>query len=42
MFGLTGLFTLARRSVCSAADMPKGRFFYAVRKGLKPGVYASW
>ena len=43
MFRLTGLFRLARRSVCSAAeDMAKGKFFYAVKKGLKPGVYTSW
>lgn len=33
------------RSFCSsAADdaMAKGKFFYAVRKGFTPGVYASW
>ncbi|CAJ1077676.1 ribonuclease H1 isoform X1 [Xyrichtys novacula] len=39
MFRLTGVF----RSFCSAAeDMAKGKFFYAVRKGFKPGVYNSW
>ncbi|KAM4528721.1 ribonuclease H1 [Fundulus diaphanus] len=29
---------------CSSSDMPntKGTFFYAVRKGVKPGVYGSW
>ncbi|KAM4521926.1 ribonuclease H1 [Odontesthes bonariensis] len=43
MFRLTGLFRVVRRSVCSAVDeMPKCKFFYAVRKGLKPGVYSSW
>lgn len=43
MFRLAGLFRLARRSVCSAADdMAKGKFFYAVKKGFKPGVYGSW
>ncbi|XP_022052048.1 ribonuclease H1 isoform X1 [Acanthochromis polyacanthus] len=43
MFRLTGLFRVVRRSLCSAADdMPKGKFFYAVRKGLKPGVYSTW
>ncbi|KAM3602943.1 uncharacterized protein V6R79_013642 [Siganus canaliculatus] len=39
MFRLTGLL----RTLCSAADdMAKGKFFYAVRKGFKPGVYTSW
>lgn len=42
MFRLNGLFRLARRSVCSAADMAKGKFFYAVRQGFKPGVYSTW
>lgn len=43
MFRLTGLFRAARRTVCSAADdMAKGKFFYAVKKGFKPGVYTSW
>ncbi|KAL7388139.1 hypothetical protein ABVT39_007937 [Epinephelus coioides] len=43
MFRLTGLFRAVRRTVCSAADdMAKGKFFYAVRKGFKPGVYNSW
>lgn len=43
-FRLAALLALARRSVCGAADaaMAKGRFFYAVRKGLQPGVYATW
>ncbi|XP_028252351.1 ribonuclease H1 [Parambassis ranga] len=40
---LTGLLRVVRRAACSAADdMPKGAFFYAVRKGFKPGVYKSW
>ncbi|KAG7509267.1 ribonuclease H1 isoform X1 [Solea senegalensis] len=43
MFRLPGLFRGALRSVCSAADdMAKGKFFYAVRNGFKPGVYKSW
>ncbi|XP_040920976.1 ribonuclease H1 isoform X2 [Toxotes jaculatrix] len=43
MFRLTGLFRGVRRTVCSAADdMAKGKFFYAVKKGFKPGVYTSW
>lgn len=43
MFRLSSLFSVVRRSVCSAADdMAKGKFFYAVRKGFKPGVYGSW
>ncbi|XP_061757117.1 ribonuclease H1 isoform X2 [Nerophis ophidion] len=45
MLTLARLFravTLTKR-VCSSVDnMPKGAFFYAVRKGLKPGVYNSW
>ncbi|XP_041831849.1 ribonuclease H1 [Melanotaenia boesemani] len=42
MFRLSGLFRVLIRTVCSAAEMPKGRFFYAVRRGFKPGVYSSW
>lgn len=43
MFRLTGFFRVARRTVCSAVDdMAKGKFFYAVKKGFKPGVYTSW
>ncbi|XP_034534859.1 ribonuclease H1 isoform X2 [Notolabrus celidotus] len=43
MFRLTGVFRAARRSLCSAADdMAKGKFYYAVKKGFKPGVYTSW
>ncbi|XP_031163750.1 ribonuclease H1 isoform X2 [Sander lucioperca] len=45
MLRLTGLFRAVtlRRAVCSAADdMAKGKFFYAVKKGFKPGVYSSW
>uniref|UniRef100_A0A1A8KCI6 Ribonuclease H1 n=1 Tax=Nothobranchius kuhntae TaxID=321403 RepID=A0A1A8KCI6_NOTKU len=37
-----GLVRTARRSVCSPTDMPKGKFYYSVRKGFKPGVYNSW
>ncbi|XP_062293270.1 ribonuclease H1 [Scomber scombrus] len=44
MLKLTGLFRTGltlRRTVCSSAeDMAKG--YYAVRKGVKPGVYYSW
>ncbi|XP_059211679.1 ribonuclease H1 [Centropristis striata] len=43
MFRLTGVFRAVRRTFCSTADdMAKGKFFYAVRKGFKPGVYSSW
>uniref|UniRef100_A0A3P8V345 Ribonuclease H1 n=1 Tax=Cynoglossus semilaevis TaxID=244447 RepID=A0A3P8V345_CYNSE len=44
MFRLNGIFRAVHRSLCSAAadDMVKGKFFYAVRKGVKPGVYKSW
>uniref|UniRef100_A0A3Q3WZ70 Ribonuclease H1 n=1 Tax=Mola mola TaxID=94237 RepID=A0A3Q3WZ70_MOLML len=43
MLRLAGLVRVARRSICSAADdMAKGKFFYAVKKGLKPGVYSTW
>ncbi|KAM7395920.1 hypothetical protein PAMA_007272 [Pampus argenteus] len=43
MFTLTRLFTLVslRRSVCSTSD-DMVKFFYAVRRGVKPGVYGSW
>lgn len=32
------------RRFCSSSDMPnpKAKFYYAVRKGVKPGVYKSW
>ncbi|XP_056150237.1 ribonuclease H1 isoform X1 [Lampris incognitus] len=43
MSRLTTLFSVVRRTVCMAAGgMAKGKFFYAVRKGAKPGVYKSW
>ncbi|XP_041721571.1 ribonuclease H1 isoform X2 [Coregonus clupeaformis] len=43
MFRLTGLYSIVRRAVCNGTeDMVKGKFFYAVRKGLKPGVYQTW
>ncbi|CAB1343136.1 unnamed protein product [Coregonus sp. 'balchen'] len=42
MFRLTGLYSIVRRAVCNGTeDMVKGKFFYAVRKGLKPGVYQT-
>lgn len=31
-----------RTSSLSSTNMPKGKFYYAVRKGFKPGVYTSW
>uniref|UniRef100_A0A3Q2PX18 ribonuclease H n=1 Tax=Fundulus heteroclitus TaxID=8078 RepID=A0A3Q2PX18_FUNHE len=38
----TPVRTVLRR-FCSSSEMPstKGRFFYAVRKGVKPGVYGT-
>ncbi|KAL3052099.1 hypothetical protein OYC64_004785 [Pagothenia borchgrevinki] len=43
MFRLTGVFRALRRIACSGADdMPKGKFYFAVRKGFKPGVYSTW
>ncbi|KPP78804.1 hypothetical protein Z043_101666 [Scleropages formosus] len=37
------LYSVARRALCLASgDMAKGKFFYAVRKGSKPGVYRTW
>ncbi|XP_068609759.1 ribonuclease H1 [Brachionichthys hirsutus] len=43
MLRLTGAATAAWRALCSQADvMPKAKFFYAVRKGFRPGVYSSW
>lgn len=45
MLRLTGVFRAVGRSLCSTADcdiMAKGKFFYAVQKGFKPGVYQSW
>ncbi|XP_062323214.1 ribonuclease H1 [Osmerus eperlanus] len=43
MFRLTGLYSIARRAVCiGTEDMAKGKFFYAVGKGKKPGVYKTW
>ncbi|KAM4633508.1 ribonuclease H1 [Polymixia lowei] len=41
--GLAALNSVLGRTVCSAIDvMVKGKFFYAVRKGVKPGVYSTW
>ncbi|XP_060947408.1 ribonuclease H1 isoform X2 [Limanda limanda] len=43
MFRLSGLYREIRRTVCCAAGgMAKGTFYYAVKKGFKPGVYKSW
>lgn len=44
MLRLPGFFNVVRRTLCNAAeDMgKKGAFFYAVRKGFKPGVYQTW
>lgn len=43
MLRLTSLLRAVRlsRTVCSAAD-DMAKSFYAVRKGVKPGVYYSW
>lgn len=43
MFRLTGFYKVVRRAVCiGTEDMAKGTFFYAVRRGTKPGVYKTW
>lgn len=43
MFRLSGLYNVVRRSVrIVTEDMAKGKFFYAVRTGVKPGVYKNW
>ncbi|XP_064195852.1 ribonuclease H1 isoform X1 [Anguilla rostrata] len=43
MLKLTSLYSIARRAVCiGTGEMAKGKFFYAVRKGVKPGVYSTW
>ncbi|KAK5879672.1 hypothetical protein CesoFtcFv8_022768 [Champsocephalus esox] len=43
MFRLTGVFRALLRTVCSGTDdMPKGKFYFSVRKGFKPGVYKTW
>uniref|UniRef100_A0A4W5Q230 Ribonuclease H1 n=1 Tax=Hucho hucho TaxID=62062 RepID=A0A4W5Q230_9TELE len=43
MFRWTGLYSIVRRAVCNGTeDIVKGKFFYAVRKGFKPGVYKTW
>lgn len=43
MFTLRGFFNAVRKSVLSGAGvMEKGKFYYAVRKGFKPGVYKTW
>ncbi|XP_033934874.1 ribonuclease H1 [Pseudochaenichthys georgianus] len=43
MFRLTGVFRALLRTVCRGADdMPKGKFYFSVRKGFKPGVYKTW
>lgn len=43
MFRLSGFFSAVRQTVWSGAGvMAKGKFYYAVRKGFKPGVYKTW
>ncbi|CAL1585662.1 unnamed protein product [Knipowitschia caucasica] len=43
MFRLSGFFSAVRNTVWSSARvMAKGKFYYAVRKGFKPGVYKTW
>lgn len=44
MLRLLGFFNVVRRTLCNAAEEmgKKGNFFYAVRKGFKPGVYQTW
>ncbi|XP_048062758.1 ribonuclease H1 isoform X1 [Megalobrama amblycephala] len=44
MLRLPGFFNVVRRTLCNAAEEmgKKGAFFYAVRKGFKPGVYQTW
>lgn len=43
MFRLPVLYSIIHRAVCiGTEEMVKGKFFYAVRKGFKPGVYQTW
>ncbi|XP_051501235.1 ribonuclease H1-like isoform X1 [Myxocyprinus asiaticus] len=44
MLRLPGFFNVVRRALCvSTEEMgKKGNFFYAVRKGFRPGVYKTW
>ncbi|XP_016391544.1 ribonuclease H1-like isoform X1 [Sinocyclocheilus rhinocerous] len=44
MLRLPGFFNVVRRALCDAAEEmgKKGMFFYAVRKGFRPGVYQTW
>ncbi|KAK7132971.1 hypothetical protein R3I94_015005 [Phoxinus phoxinus] len=44
MLRLPGFLNVVRRTLCNAAEEmgKKGSFFYAVRKGFKPGVYQTW
>lgn len=43
MFSLSGFFSTVRKTVWIGANvMAKGKFYYAVRKGFKPGVYKTW
>ncbi|MEQ2229376.1 hypothetical protein ILYODFUR_018207 [Ilyodon furcidens] len=44
MFRFCAVVHTVLRRFCSSSEMPntKGKFFYAVRKGVKPGVYRSW
>ncbi|XP_016347981.1 ribonuclease H1-like [Sinocyclocheilus anshuiensis] len=43
MLRLLGFFRVVRRAFCDAAEEmgKKGNFFYAVRKGFRPGVYQT-
>ncbi|KAJ8009379.1 hypothetical protein DPEC_G00088280 [Dallia pectoralis] len=43
MFRLTGLYSVVRKAVCiGTKEMVKPKSFYAVRKGVNPGVYKTW
>ncbi|XP_051510611.1 ribonuclease H1-like isoform X2 [Myxocyprinus asiaticus] len=44
MLRLPGFFNVVRRALCTSAEEmgKKGNFFYAVRKGFRPGVYKTW
>ncbi|KAI5610935.1 ribonuclease H1 isoform 1, partial [Silurus asotus] len=44
MLRLSTVFSLLRRTLCVRSEemSKKGSFFYAVRKGHRPGVYKSW
>ncbi|XP_065112922.1 ribonuclease H1 isoform X1 [Paramisgurnus dabryanus] len=42
MFRLPRFFNVLRRTLCTEDMGKKGNFFYAVRKGFRPGVYKTW